>query len=387
MERFERIGLTVMNRAQAGGPMGQDVSGAVLGDGAKRRMAAQILGQAFVTAVACMRHNREAVAQVAEVLVRARRAPRRRGRRAPRAGRPRGAGDRRPRRRDVAAPVRATPDDRDRAEQRARADPTTPRPAPRPRTRPGRGRSTIPPRSSPRMRRRGRRRPRSSTATPSSSARARARGRRPAARAAPRGRGRAGRPPGGRAAAPRVALQLPLRRAGGARDRGGGRAPSWRWRAAAGTRTARSCRGRRGGPRRAPSAAPARSPTTSQHRYRLAAAPARAGPGLGLDFEGIPLTVALRETPAQGGDIRVFNGDGLIYRCAGWAPTARSTSGKPSTQRLLLLRREALELALYSFRYLDVDRSSCSCRRRRRPSRPRRVFFRRGTSRRSSAAR
>ena len=69
MERFERIGLTVMNRAQAGGPMGQDVSGAVLGDGAKRRMAAQILGQAFVTAVACMRHNREAVAQVAEVLV------------------------------------------------------------------------------------------------------------------------------------------------------------------------------------------------------------------------------------------------------------------------------------------------------------------------------
>jgi hypothetical protein len=70
MERFERLGLTIMNRAQAGSPMSGDPVGAVLGDSAKRRAAAQILGQAFVTAVACMRHNREAVAQVAEALVR-----------------------------------------------------------------------------------------------------------------------------------------------------------------------------------------------------------------------------------------------------------------------------------------------------------------------------
>jgi cell division protease FtsH len=69
MERFEHLGLTIMNRAQAGGVMGGDVSAAVLGDPAKRRAAAQILGQAFVTAVACMRHNREAVAQVADELV------------------------------------------------------------------------------------------------------------------------------------------------------------------------------------------------------------------------------------------------------------------------------------------------------------------------------
>jgi cell division protease FtsH len=32
-------------------------------------MAAQILGQAYITAVCCIRHNREAVAAVAEALV------------------------------------------------------------------------------------------------------------------------------------------------------------------------------------------------------------------------------------------------------------------------------------------------------------------------------
>jgi cell division protease FtsH len=69
MERFERLGLMIMNRAQAGGMMAGDPIGSVLSDQAKRRAAAQILGQAFVTAVACMRHNREAVAQVAEALV------------------------------------------------------------------------------------------------------------------------------------------------------------------------------------------------------------------------------------------------------------------------------------------------------------------------------
>ncbi|HSD76540.1 MAG TPA: AAA family ATPase [Solirubrobacteraceae bacterium] len=69
MERFERLGLTIMNRAQGGGMMTGDPIGSVLSDPAKRRAAAQILGQAFVTAVACMQHNREAVAQVADALV------------------------------------------------------------------------------------------------------------------------------------------------------------------------------------------------------------------------------------------------------------------------------------------------------------------------------
>jgi ATP-dependent Zn protease len=69
MERFERLGVMIMNRAQGGNMMAGDPIGAVLSDPAKRRAAAQILGQAFVTAVACVRHNREAVAQVAEALV------------------------------------------------------------------------------------------------------------------------------------------------------------------------------------------------------------------------------------------------------------------------------------------------------------------------------
>jgi hypothetical protein len=73
----------------------------------------------------------------------------------------------------------------------------------------------------------------------------------------------------------------------------------------------------------------------------------------GLEIEGVPLAVALREPPAQGGDIRVFDDSGLIYRLCGLGPDCAIATGKASTRRHLLLRREALELALYSFRYLD----------------------------------
>ena len=69
MERFERIGLRIMNRASSGSPMQGDPIASVLGDPAKRKAAAQILGQAYITALCCIRHNREAVARIAEVLV------------------------------------------------------------------------------------------------------------------------------------------------------------------------------------------------------------------------------------------------------------------------------------------------------------------------------
>jgi cell division protease FtsH len=69
MDRFERIGLLIMNRARMGGAMDSDPIGSVLGDPAKRRAAAQILGQAYLTAVCCVRQNREAVARVAAALV------------------------------------------------------------------------------------------------------------------------------------------------------------------------------------------------------------------------------------------------------------------------------------------------------------------------------
>jgi ATP-dependent Zn protease len=69
MERFERIGLRIMNRARQGSAMDSDPIGSVLGDPAKRSAAAQILGQAYLTAVCCIRANRESVAAVAEALV------------------------------------------------------------------------------------------------------------------------------------------------------------------------------------------------------------------------------------------------------------------------------------------------------------------------------
>jgi ATP-dependent Zn protease len=69
MERFERIGLRIMNRARVGSAMDSDPIGSVLGDPSKRSAAAQILGQAYLTAVCCIRANREAVAAVADALV------------------------------------------------------------------------------------------------------------------------------------------------------------------------------------------------------------------------------------------------------------------------------------------------------------------------------
>ncbi|MEA2359909.1 MAG: cell division protease FtsH [Solirubrobacteraceae bacterium] len=69
MDRFEKIGLQIMNRARMGSAMDSDPIGSVLGDPAKRRAAAQILGQAYITAVCCVRANREAVARVADALV------------------------------------------------------------------------------------------------------------------------------------------------------------------------------------------------------------------------------------------------------------------------------------------------------------------------------
>ena len=73
-----------------------------------------------------------------------------------------------------------------------------------------------------------------------------------------------------------------------------------------------------------------------------------------LSFKGVPLTVALRTAPEQGGGIQIHDEKGVLYQLCGLTSTCAIDHGKPSTERGLLLRREALELALYSFRYLDV---------------------------------
>jgi uncharacterized membrane protein YgcG len=72
----------------------------------------------------------------------------------------------------------------------------------------------------------------------------------------------------------------------------------------------------------------------------------------GLEIQGVPLAVAVRKDASQGGAIKIFDDPGVIYHLCGLGQSCAIDSGKPSTERGLLLRREALELALYTFRYL-----------------------------------
>jgi hypothetical protein len=69
MARFERIGVDIMNRAGSGSAFVHDPLDSVLGDKDKRRSAAILLGQAYVTAHNLIEHNKDKVEQIAEVLV------------------------------------------------------------------------------------------------------------------------------------------------------------------------------------------------------------------------------------------------------------------------------------------------------------------------------
>ena len=69
LKRFETIGLQIMNRTSAGGPFSQDPIAGVLGDRDKRRLAAEILGQAYVSAHNLVVHNKDAVEKIADELV------------------------------------------------------------------------------------------------------------------------------------------------------------------------------------------------------------------------------------------------------------------------------------------------------------------------------
>jgi hypothetical protein len=95
-------------------------------------------------------------------------------------------------------------------------------------------------------------------------------------------------------------------------------------------------------------------------KYRLAdgnqIVGVQGGP-LEIDALGltVPLEIAMKTAP-QGGDIDFINGKGLMYTLNGLGPKGSVRGGKPSEARHLLLRREALELALYTFRYVkNVD--------------------------------
>ena len=75
----------------------------------------------------------------------------------------------------------------------------------------------------------------------------------------------------------------------------------------------------------------------------------------GMELADRPLGVALRTAPV-GGDIELIDGHGLLYTLNGLGKHGSIPGGEPTPERLLLLKREALELALYTFRYVeDVD--------------------------------
>ncbi|MDQ6836405.1 MAG: hypothetical protein M3016_09485, partial [Actinomycetota bacterium] len=69
LRRLERIGSAIMNRAGSPGMLGDNPVGAVLANPDKKRAAAQILGQAYVTAYALMDSNRPALEQIADTLI------------------------------------------------------------------------------------------------------------------------------------------------------------------------------------------------------------------------------------------------------------------------------------------------------------------------------
>ncbi len=68
LERFEKIGLQIMNRTGGGGPFAENPIASVLSDGAKRAIAAQVIGQAYVAAYNLVLANRDAVEHIADVL-------------------------------------------------------------------------------------------------------------------------------------------------------------------------------------------------------------------------------------------------------------------------------------------------------------------------------
>jgi hypothetical protein len=67
LRRFEEIGLKLMNRTSS--VQDHDVAASVLMDPAKRRLAAQLVGQAYVTAHNFVRQNRTGIEKIADQVV------------------------------------------------------------------------------------------------------------------------------------------------------------------------------------------------------------------------------------------------------------------------------------------------------------------------------
>jgi hypothetical protein len=75
----------------------------------------------------------------------------------------------------------------------------------------------------------------------------------------------------------------------------------------------------------------------------------RGGP---LELARLPVTVAIQNA----GTVKIIDDKGVLYNLCGLGPNCSIKEGKPSVARSLVLRRESLELALYTFRYIsNVD--------------------------------
>ena len=68
LERFEKIGVQMINRTGGGGPFTENPIASVLSDGDKRKIVCQLVGQAYVAAHNLVVSNREAVEHIADVL-------------------------------------------------------------------------------------------------------------------------------------------------------------------------------------------------------------------------------------------------------------------------------------------------------------------------------
>lgn len=68
LDRFEGIGLQIMNRTGGGMMSGDPISG-ILSDPSKRKVTAQMLGQAYVVAHNLVLENREGVEKIAEAVL------------------------------------------------------------------------------------------------------------------------------------------------------------------------------------------------------------------------------------------------------------------------------------------------------------------------------
>ncbi len=70
-----------------------------------------------------------------------------------------------------------------------------------------------------------------------------------------------------------------------------------------------------------------------------------------LALDGVPLTLVRRSSAATNANVVALDGNAVLYKMCGLG-TSCSIVGQPTAERLMMVRREALELALETFEYV-----------------------------------